>query len=123
MRALRVIRLKDQAVIADQCFEAVRFLDRFRGLMGRAGLGAGEAMVFPNCSSIHTCWMRFSIDVVFLRRSEGRKDVWSVSSVRAEVRPWNLWVRDGRAERTLELKSGSAAKIGLIPGDEVECIG
>ncbi len=123
MQAFRVIRLKDQAVIADQCFEAVRFLDRLRGLMGRAGLGPGEAMMFPDCSSIHTCWMRFAIDVVFLRRADGRTGVWCVSSVRAGVRPWRFWVADFGADRVLELDAGRAGSIGLVPGDEVECIG
>ncbi|OPX89560.1 MAG: hypothetical protein A4E53_01483 [Pelotomaculum sp. PtaB.Bin104] len=42
------------------------FFARTKGLMGRKSLKAGTAMVIYPCFSIHTCFMRFSIDVVFL---------------------------------------------------------
>ena len=44
------------------------FVARFRGLMGAADLPAGEGMLFPGTSSVHTHFMRFPIDVVFLDR-------------------------------------------------------
>ena len=121
MRTTRVVCLTNQTVIAEKCFEAVRFLDRLRGLIGRSALAPGEAMWFPDCSSIHTCWMRFAIDVVFLRRSAsaGR---WVVSTVHSGVRPWRWMVMDRRADAVLELGAGVAEERGLSPGDEVECI-
>lgn len=123
MRTSRIVCLTNQRVIAETCFEAVRFLDRLRGLIGRSGLGPGEAMWFSKCSSIHTCWMRFAIDVVFLRPSQGGRKSWVVSSVHVGVRPWRWLVMDRSASAVLELGEGVAKERGLSPGDEVECIG
>lgn len=39
---------------------------RVIGLMGRRSISACAAYVFPRCSSVHTCFMRVPIDVVFL---------------------------------------------------------
>jgi len=123
MKTIRVIRLKDQRVIAEKCFEAVRFGDRLWGLMGRSEMSSDEAIWFPNCSSIHTCWMRFAIDVVFLRRSNKQNQAWEVSSIHRGVRPWRIWVGDFKASCVLELAGGAVGDTGLEPGDEVECIG
>jgi uncharacterized protein len=122
MLKCRVIRLKDQRLIAEKCYEAVRFFDRLRGLMGRSGLAPGEAMLFPQCSSVHTCWMRFRIDVLFLRRSAKRANAWVVSSLREEVSPWRVWVGDLGAHAVLELGGGVIRANGIEAGDEVECI-
>lgn len=43
------------------------FLGRLRGLIGRSELGEGEALWIPDCRSIHTCFMKFPIDVLFIR--------------------------------------------------------
>ena len=43
--------------------------DRLLGLLPRVGLDPEEAMVFPGCSSLHTFFMRFAIDVAFLART------------------------------------------------------
>ena len=44
---------------------------RRRGLLGRDDLAAGTAMVLAPCNAVHTCRMRFPIDVVFAAR-DGR---------------------------------------------------
>ena len=122
MRSIRIVSLKNQTVIAEKCFEAVRFLDRLRGLIARPALAADQAMWFPRCSSIHTFWMSFAIDVIFLRPSHGRPGVWEVTSIRSDVRPWRPMVSDRKASAVLEMSAGVARQRGLSPGDEVECI-
>lgn len=44
------------------------FLERGRGLLFRPPLtkNAGDALLIPKCNSIHTFWMAYSIDVIFL---------------------------------------------------------
>ena len=42
------------------------FSSRLRGLMGRASLGEEEGLFLSNCSRVHCCFMRFSIDVLYL---------------------------------------------------------
>ena len=69
-------------------------------------------------------FMSMPIDVVFLRvdyAREGERKV--VTSAHGNVRPWKLLpLGDGSAHETLELPSGSVARLGIAPGDEL-CIG
>lgn len=77
---------------------------RMRGLIGRRGLAAGCGLLIPRCNAVHTCFMRFPIDVTFLD-GEGR-----VVKVVRNVRPWRLFVWGGfRARQALETPSKSAS--------------
>ena len=76
---------------------AETFAERARGLIGRRGLPSGTGMLITKCNCIHTCFMRFPIDAVFL---DGGGQV--VKTVR-NVRPWRLLVWGGwRAKSVLE---------------------
>ena len=79
---------------------AESFASRFAGLMARRGLPPGAGMLFRRCRAVHTLFMRFPIDVVFLGR-DGRV----VKAVRG-VKPWRPCVWGGwRAASVLELDS------------------
>lgn len=120
-RRVRVQALKNQAVIADKCLVAECFLDRLRGLIGRPALRDGEGMLFPRCNSVHMWFMRFAIDVVFVRIEKGpHGESRRVSSVHSNVRPWKLApLADWRANEALELPAGAASRHGLKVGDEL----
>jgi uncharacterized protein len=83
-----------------------------RGLLGRTGLGAGEGLLIRPTSSIHTFFMRFAIDVVFIDRAG------VVLKVVAAVRPWRLAGSRG-ARCALELRAGEAEARGIRPGDRL----
>jgi len=59
------------SVVAAVLEAAVDSRSRRRGLLGRDGLAEGHAFVLAPCSAIHTCFMRFPIDVLFVAR-DGR---------------------------------------------------
>src|SRR5262245_46299303 len=81
---------------------------RLTGLIGRAELSAGRALLFTRCRSVHSAFMRRPIDVVFTGpRNE-------VRSVRRLV-PWRI-AYDARAAAVLELRSGEAARLGIVEG-------
>ena len=61
--------LKNNAVLADRVRVADTFYKRLVGLLNRKSLGKGEALILKPCSSIHTLFMRFSIDVLFLDKN------------------------------------------------------
>ena len=89
---------------------ASSFLARFRGLMLTASLEPGTGLLFPRTSSVHTHFMRYPIDVVFLD-ADGR-----VVSIRPSLRPWRFASARG-ARSVLELPPGEAARVGLSEGD------
>jgi uncharacterized protein len=87
---------------------ADRFWGRLRGWQFRACPPRGSGLLLVPCSSVHTAWMRFAIDVVALGpRGE-------VLDVRRGVRPWRLVLPMAHARAILELPAGEAA--GLEPG-------
>jgi len=75
---------------------ASNFRQRFWGLMGRGGLVEGTGLLLKHCSSIHTCFMKFPIDVVYLDHSFKVLDV-------ETVRPWKLGSLIKGARHVLEL--------------------
>lgn len=88
---------------------AASFFQRLTGLLGRRALAPDEGLLLTPCSNIHTAFMRFPIDAVFLDR-EG-----TVMAVFHDVRPWRaaaFW----KAHACLELASGTAAALQLRPG-------
>jgi outer membrane protein OmpA-like peptidoglycan-associated protein/uncharacterized membrane protein (UPF0127 family) len=89
------------------------FRTRLRGLMLAPPPGAGEAMLITRCASVHTCFMRQAIDVVYLD-AEGR-----VLRCRAGLKPWRGSWQHG-ARHVLELAGGSCARLGIAPGDRLE---
>jgi uncharacterized membrane protein (UPF0127 family) len=81
-----------------------------RGLLGRSGLGADEGVLLRPAGSIHTFFMRFAIDAIFLDR-EGR-----VVRVAESMPPWRAVAARG-ARAVLELRAGEAARRGVAVGD------
>ena len=82
---------------------AESFFARTKGLIGRTGLPSGTGLLIMRCNCIHTCFMRFAIDAVFLDRRD------EIVKVVRNIRPWRLWVWGGwRAVRVLELPAGAA---------------
>ncbi len=87
-----------------------------RGLLGRRSLPQGEGMLFDRTSSVHTFFMRFPIDVVFLAQDG------EVLAVRAAVPPWRAVSRRG-AHWTLELAAGEAERVGITVGERLHVSG
>ena len=76
------------------------FAERSRGLIGRKKPAHGEGMLILRCNAIHTFFMSYPIDAVFLDRHNR-----VVKEVRG-IRPWRLLVWGGwRAVKVLETPS------------------
>jgi uncharacterized membrane protein (UPF0127 family) len=92
---------------------AIGFRWRLLGLSGLERAEAGSGLLIPRCASVHTCGMRFALDLVFLDRA-GRP-----LSVRSDVSPFSL-ARDRRAAAVLELPapSGRLRGVPLAQGGE-----
>ncbi len=83
---------------------------RMRGLLGRSALPPGGGMLIERCASIHTFFMRFPIDAVFLDAGL------VVRKVAPNLKPWRLascW----SAGCVLELPAGALEGVGVAPGD------
>jgi uncharacterized protein len=104
-----VLRTADDRVVCERCLLAETPLARMRGLLGRRGLESGEGLLLRPAPSIHTLFMRFPIDAVFLGR-EGE-----VLKVVHGLRPWRTAAARG-ARAVLELAAGEADRRGIHAG-------
>ena len=74
----------DGGVVCERCVVADSFRLRLRGLMGRKSVGSDEGLLLVGSPSIHTTFMRFPIDVLFLDRELG------VIAVKEGLKPWRI---------------------------------
>jgi uncharacterized membrane protein (UPF0127 family) len=105
----------DGGVVCERCVVADSFLLRLNGLLGRRSLGSEEGLLLVGSPSIHTTFMRFPIDVLFLDRELG------VIAVKEGLKPWRIAGRR-KAKHILELRSGEAARRGVGPGARLRLI-
>ena len=100
------------ATLAAEVELADTYETRSRGLLGRDSMRPGTALWIVPCPMIHTLFMRFSIDVVFLDKKN------TVVRVIENLKPWRLspWVF--RARSVLELPAGTL-KGSVSAGDGI----
>lgn len=104
------LRRQDGRVVCEHLLVAARPLRRMRGLLGRSGLPEGKGILLRPAGSIHTFFMRFAIDVVFLDRDL------VVVGIEPSLAPWRTASRRG-AKAVVELASGECERRGIEIGD------
>jgi uncharacterized membrane protein (UPF0127 family) len=105
-----VWNLRTETPVAVRLIPAFDSDSRRQGLLGRRDLAAGDGLVLAPCSSIHTAFMRFPIDLVFVAR-DGR-----VLKTAVGVPPWRIRLA-WRAFAVVELAAGSLERSGTVRGD------
>jgi uncharacterized membrane protein (UPF0127 family) len=104
-------------ILAENMARAESFLARLKGLLGRAELPPGRGLLLEPCRSVHTCFMRFPIDVIFLNM-EGK-----IIYLVAKMKPYKATPYVKRACRALELPAGILSQSGSVLGDTVNLLG
>jgi uncharacterized membrane protein (UPF0127 family) len=99
-------------VVCERCEVARSLYARTKGLLGRGHLPPGEGLLIERTGSIHTWFMRFRMDAVFLDKQM------NVKKIVHDMRPFRIaWARGAR--RCLELAGGEAARVGLQEGSHL----
>lgn len=107
-----VNRTRGDAVVCARAEVADNPWRRLRGLLGRGELPAGEGMLFRGEASIHSAFMRFRFDAVFMDREM------RVVGLAADIPPWRTRGARG-ARNVLELAAGEISRTGLAIGDQL----
>ncbi|WP_239009637.1 DUF192 domain-containing protein [Delftia lacustris] len=94
--------------------QACGFWQRLAGLMGQAQPAARCALLIARCTSVHTCFMRQAIDIVYLDR-QGR-----ITGLRPSVAPWRLSRGERGSRHVLEMRAGAIACQGLVSGMQLQ---
>jgi uncharacterized membrane protein (UPF0127 family) len=99
-------------VVCEVCHLADKPHTRLRGIIGWKQLHRGEGLMLRPTFSIHTAFVRFPIDAVFLDREM------TVVSIVHGLRPWHL-AGARKAKSVLELAAGECNRLGLRAGDRL----
>ena len=113
MKQFRVKNLRTDEVIVPRASLAADPFNRMRGLLGKASLSPGEGIILQPASSIHTLFMRFAIDVIYLDEKG------AIKKVVPNLVPFRFsWARGSHT--VIEVPSGATRVLDLIPGDRLD---
>ncbi|MGA2570543.1 MAG: DUF192 domain-containing protein [Terracidiphilus sp.] len=112
---LQVLNATRGAILATRLEAATSSAARRKGLLGRDRLLPGEGLWIVPCESVHTFFMRFPIDLVYLDRKN------RIRKVRNAVGPWRLSACLS-AHSILELPAGTIRETRTERGDTIEIV-
>jgi len=101
-----------KTVLAEKVDLAYTSAKRRTGLLKHDRLEPGEGLWIVPCESVHTFFMKFPIDLVYLDKRK------KVKKVRHAVPAWRLSACLF-AHSVLELPAGTARQSGTVAGDEL----
>jgi uncharacterized protein len=108
------MRSMNNTVVVCQLQRAESMFSRMVGLLGRSSLPQGHGLLISPCNQVHTFFMKFAIDVVFLDSSN------CVVKLCPNLKPWRLTPIVWKAKAVLELPQGEAS--GLRVGCQLQVI-
>ena len=107
---VRVSNVTRQTCLAEHMQLAGNGRDRRKGLLGRPSFEPGQGLWIVPCEAVHTFWMRFTIDLVYLDRKH------RVVKTCSQVRPWRMSACFA-AHSVIELPAGRVRETQTMRGD------
>lgn len=104
---------RDDIILVPRLEVATSFWARSKGLLGRRELPAGNALWIKPCNSVHTFFMKFPIDLIFLDRDlRVLKTIANVPAGRLTLPVW-------KASSVIELPAGFLAGTNVQTGERL----
>ncbi|MBX5445646.1 DUF192 domain-containing protein [Sphaerobacter sp.] len=114
--SIRVLNTTRGTVVAERVQVARSLWERTRGLMLRPTLPPGTGLLIDPCSSIHSMWMRFPIDVLYLNRDD------VVVRIAEAMPPWQIGPLFTGARYVIELPPGTIRASKTSVGDRLDYV-
>jgi uncharacterized membrane protein (UPF0127 family) len=111
---MQLINARTGTAVASVVELAVTRASRRRGLLGRNALDFSAGMMLAPCAAVHTAFMRFPIDVMFVNRDG------VVRKIVRDLKPWRM-AASLRAYAVIELAAG--VERDVMPGDRLYLAG
>jgi uncharacterized membrane protein (UPF0127 family) len=109
-----VINCRNGRVFLSHLREARGHWQQFFGLMFAPSLGDGHGVLFRPARGVHTHFMRFAIDLIYL------DDAQRVRAIQEAMPPWRLDLRTAAA--VIEANAGAARAADIRIGDELRIV-
>ncbi len=107
-----VYNSSNNLVLASEVYMAKNFITRSFGLIFNNDMSEDEALVITPCCSIHTFFMKFPIDVIFINKSG------QVLAIHENVTPWKILPIYWKSKYVIELKAQNISDRASV-GDEI----
>lgn len=112
---MKLRNVANSEILFENLVRAESVVARTVGLLGKHELSNKEALFIRRCNAIHTCFMKFSIDCVFLDKKG------TIRKIYHDVKPWRFAGPVWGATDVIEMAAGMAKIKNLNVGDTVEC--
>lgn len=110
---MKIINQTKNTVVAEDVIMADTPLKRIKGLLGRKEFKKGQAIILKPCNSIHTFFMHFPIDVLFIDK-ENR-----VIKAIPHLKPFRLTLVYFNSSFTIELPPDTISSTLTQAGDRL----
>jgi len=81
---MKLLNKSKNTIISENLYIADSFLKRLLGLIPKKNIQNDECLLITNCPMIHTCFMNFPIDVVFLDKE------FKAIAIERKIMPWHF---------------------------------
>lgn len=113
---MKIFNKTKNTLLAEEVVLANNLLTRMQGLLGKREMKKGQALILNPCDSVHTFFMRFTIDVIFVDRQQ------KVDLAISCLKPWRLSPVCWKAKFAIELPCGVIKDSHTEKGDEIAII-
>jgi uncharacterized membrane protein (UPF0127 family) len=110
---LKLVNLSNERVIAEKLEGAYHFFQRLKGLMFTESLGSRTGLHIKPCRSIHTFFMSYSIDVLYVNNQN------IVIAIDERLEPGRVGKLYADATSVIELPAGTVEETGTCIGNEL----
>lgn len=111
---MKVINQTKSIILAGNVIMANSFLTRLKGLLVTPYLPAGWCLVLKPCRSVHTMFMRFNIDIIFVDRHN------TIVSAINNMSPFRFSSYIHNSYLTIEFPAGTLKSTCTTPGDIIK---
>jgi uncharacterized membrane protein (UPF0127 family) len=102
--------------ILSQLDIATKFVDRGVGLLKYKKLEPSQGLWIHSCNSIHTLFMKFTIDCIFVDKNL------VVRALHQKVKPWRMIIPQFGSSSVFELPEGAIEQNKLMKGDQLHVV-
>ncbi len=109
---MSLLKRKNQnEILLTELCEAKTFSQRLQGLLGSKPLTENQGLLIYKCRSVHTCFMTFPIDCIFV------DDQFEIKSLVKNLKPWRLSQVSWGASSVIEVAAGQVERLNLKVGE------
>ncbi|PKR77272.1 hypothetical protein CEY16_11075 [Halalkalibacillus sediminis] len=113
---MKIVNLSNNQVVGDNVQQAYTFFKRLKGLMYTKELPSGNGLHIKPCQSVHSYFMRYPIDVIYINKSQ------EVVALDIGLLPNKIGKRRKDAESVIEVTAGTIVDTDTAIGHQLNII-